>query len=238
MPNARRRRWFARHAAPLLALALFVGAPVAAEDRPTWRLDPTHSRVVFDVDHAGFSYSVGTLSAPTGTLRYDPAGWDGAEAVIELPLARLDFGDERWNRTMLGRRWFHAEAHPAITFRSTRVEPIDERHATVHGELTVRGVTAPVVLHVHRNGMRRHPLTLRRTVGFSATAELDRNAFGLDGSPNLIGQTVRVRIEVEAVRTRRDAASAADGEPPADAERNADAPTEPTENDDADPQHD
>jgi polyisoprenoid-binding protein YceI len=136
---------------------------------------------------------------------------------------RLDFGDADWNRTMLGRRWFRAEDFPTITFRSTRVEPIDERHARVHGELTVRGATAPVVLDVHRNGLRRHPLTLRRTVGFSATAELDRRAFGLDGSPTLIGSTVRVRIEVEAVRTR-----------PAP----ADAPTEPPENDDADPQHD
>jgi polyisoprenoid-binding protein YceI len=213
MPSLARHRWIARFAAPWLAMGLVANVGAEAASPPEWRLDPTHSRVVFDVDHAGFSYSLGTLSAPTGRLRYDPARWDGAEAVIELPLVRLDFGDDDWNRTMLGRRWFDAEAHPTITFRSTRVEPIDERHARVHGELTVRGVTAPVVLDVHRNGLRRHPLTLRRTVGFSATAELDRRVFGLDDSPSMIGTTVRVRIEVEAMRTRK-------------------------ENDDADPQHD
>lgn len=223
MTTPSRPRWIPRFAAPLLALALSGVAGAKAVEVPEWRLDPTHSRVVFDVDHAGFSYSLGTLSNPTGRLRYDPERWDGAEAEIELALERLDFGDADWNRTMLGRRWFDAEAHPTITFRSTRVEAIDEANARVHGELTVRGVSAPVVLDVRRNGVRRHPLTLRRTVGFSATAELDRNAFGLDGSPNLIGQTVRVRIEVEAVRARRDGAA---------------APTAPTENDDADPQHD
>lgn len=221
-PLARHRR-IARFAAPLLTLALFAPSAGAAASDPEWRLDPTHSRVVFDVDHAGFSYSLATLSAPTGRLRYDPEGWDGAEATIEMAVDRLDFGDADWNRTMLGRRWFRAEDFPTITFRSTRVEAIDERHARVHGELTVRGATAPVVLDVHRNGLRRHPLTLRRTVGFSATTELDRRAFGLDGSPNLIGSTVRVRIEVEAVRTRPS---------------NAEAPTESQENDDADPQHD
>ena len=221
-PLARQRR-IARFAAPLLALALFSPSAGAAASPPEWRLDPTHSRVVFDVDHAGFSYRLATLSAPTGRLRYDAEGWDGAEATIELAVDRLDFGDADWNRTMLGRRWFRAEDFPTITFRSTRVEAIDERHARVHGELTVRGATAPVVLDVHRNGLRRHPLTLRRTVGFSATTELDRRAFGLDGSPNLIGSTVRVRIEVEAVRTRPS---------------NAEAPTESQENDDADPQHD
>lgn len=222
MPALARRRWIARFAA--LALALGVSAMTrAAASVPEWRLDPTHSRVVFDVDHAGFSYSLATLSAPTGRLRYDPEGWDGAEATIELAVDRLDFGDADWNRTMLGRRWFRAEDFPTIRFRSTRVEAIDARHARVHGELTVRATTAPVVLDVHRNGLRRHPLTLRRTVGFSATAELDRRAFGLDGSPTLIGSTVRVRIEVEAVRTRRST---------------AEAPTESQENDDADPQHD
>lgn len=221
-PLARHRR-ITRFAAPLLALALSAQAAGAAASVPEWRLDPTHSRVVFDVDHAGFSYSLATLSAPTGRLRYDPEGWDGAEATIELAVERLDFGDADWNRTMLGRRWFRAEDFPTISFRSTRVEPIDERHARVHGELTVRDTTAPVVLDVHRNGLRRHPLTLRRTVGFSATAELDRRAFGLDGSPNLIGSTVRVRIEVEAVRTRHSP---------------TEAPNESMENDDADPQHD
>lgn len=214
---------FIRIAAPALALALWASPIAASAATPEWRLDSTHSRVVFDVDHAGFSYSLATLSAPTGRLRYDPEGWDGAEADITLAVDRLDFGDDDWNRTMLGRRWFRAEDFPTITFRSTRIEPIDERHARVHGELTVRGTTAPVVLDVHRNGLRRHPLTLRRTVGFSASTELDRHAFGLDGSPTLIGSTVRVRIEVEAVRTRRS---------------DADAPTESKENADADPQHD
>ena len=223
MPTPAQRHWIARFAAPLLALSAFAGPMLGADAMPEWRLDPTHSRVVFDVDHAGFSYSLATLSAPTGRLRYDPDGWDGAEAEITLSLARLDFGDDDWNRAMLGRRWFRAEDFPTMRFRSTRVEPIDERHARVHGELTVRDTTAPVVLDVHRNGLRRHPLTLRRTVGFSATTELDRRAFGLDGSPNLIGATVRVRIEVEAVRTRQS---------------DADAPTESKENTDADPQHD
>lgn len=197
-----------------LALALLLGAGAAqADTAPAWRIDPTHSRVVFDVDHAGFSRSLAVLSAPTGELRYDPDTWEGAAVEVALPLARLDFGDEDWNRTMRGPRWFRAEAHPMITFRSVRVEAIDAGQARVHGELTVRGVTAPVVLEVTRNGVKRHPLTLRRTAGFSATAELDRRAFGLDASPNLIGHAVRVRIEVEAIRTR-------------------------TEKDDADPQHD
>jgi polyisoprenoid-binding protein YceI len=215
--------WTAGSAALLLAFALVAPPAAQAGDGPAWRIDPTHSRVVFDVDHAGFSYSLGTLSNPTGTLRFDPDGWDGAEVQVELPVARLDFGDADWNRAMLGPRWFDADAHPTITFRSTRVEPIDAANARVHGELTVRGVSAPVVLDVRRNGVRRHPLTLRRTAGFSATTELDRRTFGLDDSPSMIGTAVRVRIELEAKRSGRSS---------------AESPSDTPENDDADPQHD
>ena len=213
MPPSRHRCRPLHPSAWLLAAVLAAALPAQAREAPTWHLDPTHSRVVFDVEHAGFSHSLGVLSKPEGRLRFDPEGWDGAEVEVAMALANLDFGDADWNRTMRGRRWFDAKAHPEIRFRSTRVEAIDAQRAIVHGELTVRGTTAPIALDVRRNAVKRHPLTLRRTAGFSATAELDRRAFGLDGSPNLIGSTVRVRIEVEAVRTRR-------------------------ENDDATPQHD
>lgn len=204
MPPTDRPCRIDRRAALLLGIVLSAALPAEAREPPAWRIDPTHSRVVFDVEHAGFSYTLGVLSGPTGRLRYDPKTWDGAGVEARLPLSRLDFGNERWNRTMLGRRWFDAGSHPEIVFRSTRVEPIDATHAKLHGELTVRGTTAPVVLDLRRNAVQRHPLTLRRTAGFSATAELDRRAFGLDASPDLIGSAVRVRIEVEAIRTRQE----------------------------------
>ncbi len=211
------------------ALALLAAPLLAARPLPEWRLDPVHSRVLFEVEHAGFSQALATLSAPEGRLRYAPGRWEDAEVDVRLPLSRLDFGDAGWNEAMLGRRWFDAGRHPEIHFRSTRVEPIDAEHARVHGELSVRGRTAPVVLEVRQNAVKRNPLTLRRTAGFSATAELDRRAFGLDAAPGLVGHAVRVRIEVEALRTR---GSASPGE--ADAPSETEAPA--TEPDDADPQ--
>lgn len=210
-----------------LGLALLAAPLLAARPLPEWRLDPVHSRVLFEVEHAGFSQALATLSAPEGRLRYAPGRWEDAEVEVRLPLSRLDFGDNDWNEAMLGRRWFDAGRHPEILFRSTRVEPIDDERARVHGELTVRGRSAPVVLEVRRNAVKRNPLTLRRTAGFSATTELDRRDFGLDAASGLVGHAVRVRIEVEALRTRGSTSS-----------NKADPPTEDptTEPDDADPQ--
>ncbi len=230
---------FARRPA-LAALLLVCGIAMSAQPVQAalaeWRIDPTHSRVIFNVNHAGFSYSLGVLSGPEGQIRFDPDGWDGAEVDVSLPMARLDFGDERWNRTMAGRRWFDVSNHPQARFRSTRIEPIDNDNARLHGELTVAGQTTAVVLELRRNAVKRHPLTLRRTAGFSATATLDRRDVGLDSSPRLIGNAVRVRIEVEATRQGRVRDDAAD---PVDTEDEAPstAPIDP-ETDDADPQHD
>ena len=202
--------------AGLLAIAAAHGARADVEE---WRLDPTHSRVVFDVEHAGFSYSMATLSKPAGRLMFDPGSWEGASIDAEIPMATLDFGDEEWNGTMAGRSWFDVERFPTARFVSTLIEPVDEDEARVHGTLTVRDVSAPVTLELRVNAVRRNPLTLRRTAGFSATATLDRRDFGMDRSANLIGQTVRVRLEIEAVRGRsRDGASV--DEAPATGENN------------------
>lgn len=231
MPNVER---FARRPA-LAALLLVCGTAMSAlpvqAALAEWRIDPTHSRVIFDVDHAGFSYSLGVLSGPEGQIRFDPDSWDGAEVDVSLPIDRLDFGDEDWNRSMAGRRWFNVEKHPRAHFRSTKVEGIDADHARVEGELTVAGQTAAVVLELRRNAVKRHPLTLRRTAGFSATAILDRRDFGLDAARNMIGNAVRVRIEVEARREGR-------VRDEADGLTDTPTPDSKPETDDADPQYD
>ena len=199
----------ARTPARLLPLALCLGAalacaPAAADD---WTLDPAHTRVLFRIDHAGFSRALGTLSGAEGRLRFDPDDWSGAQLEVEVPLARLDLGDADWNRRVLGRAFLDAGRHPVARFRSLRVEATGEGRARVTGELSLRGVTRELVLEVTLNAIARHPLTFRRTAGFSATARLDRRDFGMDAWPNVVGQQVELWIEAEATRARGDAAT-------------------------------
>src|SRR5690606_7749405 len=158
-----------------------------------------------------------------------PGDWTGAEVEVEIPLQRLDFGDAAWNRATLGRGLLDASTYPVARFRSTRVEPIDERHARVAGVLNLRGIEREVVLEVRMNAARRHPLPpFRRTVGFSAATVLSRRAFGVDAWPWRIGDRVERRIEAEAPRSRGGRDDAPDAPGPAQA---ADA----TSSDDASP---
>lgn len=187
---------------PVLA-CLLVAAAADARPPETWAIDPVHTRVQFAVDHAGFSKAIGTVSGSTGTLRFSPVGWDGAQVDVEVPIARLDLGDARWNEATLAPRLLDAQRHPTARFVSTHVEPIDEARARVCGELTLRGTTSPLCLDVVRNAVKRHPMPpFRRTAGFSATGTLSRGTFGIDAWPSMIGGDVELRIELEATRTR------------------------------------
>ncbi|PPU36347.1 YceI family protein [Xanthomonas sp. CFBP 7912] len=186
----------------LPALALTSLAATAAPVR--YALDPVHTRVLFAVEHAGFSKALGTVSGSSGTLVFDPEDWASARLDVTVPLQRADLGDAKWNQATLARNLLDAERFPDAHFVSTHVETSGENRARVTGNLTLRGVTRPVTLDVTLNALKRHPLPpFRRTAGFSATATLSRAAFGVDAWKSMIGDTVELRIEAEAVREGR-----------------------------------
>lgn len=170
-----------------------------------YELDPVHTRVMFAIEHAGFSKAIGTVSGSSGHLQFDPEDWTTAKLEVSVPLQRLDLGDEKWNQAVLARNLLDAEKFPTATFVSTRIEPIGPRHASVYGTLTLHGVSKEVKLEVTLNALKRHPLPpFRRTVGFSATATLSRAEFGIDAWKSVIGDSVEMRLEVEATRTRKE----------------------------------
>jgi len=217
-------------AVALFAL-LFAACPAQAQSRQ-YELDPVHTRVLFAVGHAGFSQALGTISGSTGTLAFDPADWRSARVEVEVLLANLDLGDPDWNAAVLGRRLLRAETYPTARFVSASVTPIDATHARICGDLSLHGATAPLCLEVTLNALERHPMPpFRHTVGFSATGTLDRKAFGIDAWEGVIGDTVELRIEAEAVRNRDDAPASNAAEtsvaepPPSESESESDQPT-------------
>lgn len=201
LPIARRIPPPAPWLASLLLAALLVPRPASAQ-AARYALDPVHTRVVFELSHAGYSQAIGTVSGSTGTLVFDPEDWRSAQVSVSVPVAKLDLGDPGWGRAALGRGLLDGGHHPVATFVSTRVEPVDATHARVFGMLTLRGVSREIMLDVKFNQLKRYPLPpFRRTAGFSATATLSRAAFGADAWSSLIGDTVALRIEAEARRT-------------------------------------
>lgn len=196
----------------LLTCGLLSFAATAANER--YRLDPVHTRVLFSIEHAGFSHALGTVSGSEGVLDFDPQDWANARLDVAVPITRLDLGDDKWNQATLARNLLDGERFPQARFVSSRVEPIDANHARVFGQLTLRGVSREVALEVTLNALKRHPLPpFRRTAGFSATTTLSRADFGISAWPSVIGDKVELRIEAEAVRDAGAEAPPATSEP-------------------------
>ena len=182
----------------MAVLALLL-SPTAMAQVQGYRLDPVHTRVAFAIDHAGFSSALGTVSGSTGAIAFDPEDWRNARVDIEVPLQRLELGDDDWNRA--ARRILDAEHHPVAHFVSDSVEPIDTTHAAVCGTLSLHGMSRPLCLQVTFNQLKRESLPpFRRTAGFSATGLLFRSDYGIDDWRSLVGDVVELRIEVEARR--------------------------------------
>jgi len=181
---------------------LLVSAPVVAAPA-VYTLDPTHTRIAFAVDHDGYSKVIGTFARSTGTLWFDPQDWRRARVEVQIDLATLDLGDADFNARILQRDYLDGRRHPQARFVSNAVEPLSATTARVHGTLSLRGLELPVTLEVTLNRLARSGWSLRRTVGFSATATLYRSAFGMTAHRNAVGNEVLLRIEVEAVRTRQ-----------------------------------
>lgn len=180
------------------ALALPAAEPAAAQVRG-YRLDPVHTRVVFALDHAGFSRALGTVSGSTGALAFDPGDWRSARVRVDLPLQRIDLGEDAWNRA--ARQMLDVERFPHARFVSATVEPVDANHAAICGTLSLHGVERPLCMQATFNRLERAPMPpFRYTAGFSATASLRRSDFGIDDWKDMVGDEVELRIEVEATR--------------------------------------
>jgi polyisoprenoid-binding protein YceI len=183
-----------------LALALSLTAGPARAER--FAIDPVHTRIAFQVSHAGFSWPVGSFSGASGVLDFDRADWPHAHVEVSFPVSSLNLGDANWQGKILDPTFFDAKQYPQARFVSTKVEPTGTDTADVSGELSLHGVTRPVLLHVKLNALARHPMTFRRTAGFSATGTLSRKDFGMDHWANVVGDEVRLILEVEATRDR------------------------------------
>lgn len=188
----------------LAALAtglLLLAACAAASAAPArWRLDPVHCQVLFFADHLGFSRQMGRFTGVSGHLELDPDDWTTGRVEAEIAIDSLWLGDAGWEKKMRSDDFFDAGRFPTARFASERIEPTGEATARLHGTLTLRGVSVPVVLDLRRNRIGRNTFNLKQTAGFSARTTLSRKAFGISRLPAAIADEVEVVLEIEAIK--------------------------------------
>lgn len=169
-----------------------------------YELDLSHSSVNLTVRHLMVSKTKGRFADFSGTVTIgdDPLQ---SSVEVEIQAASIDTRDEKRDGHLRSGDFFDVESHPLITYRSTKVTRASKGTWQVEGELTIKDVTRSVPLTVSFEGGITDPWGSAR-IGFEAHTELDREDFGLtwnqalEGGGVLVGKTVKIDIEAEAVR--------------------------------------
>lgn len=159
----------------------------------TYKIDSAHTQVLWQLNHMGFSLFDGAFADPTGTLVFDPKKPASAVLDVEIPIARVTTTNAKLNEHLLGADFFDATKFPTATFKSTRVV-ISGQTAKITGNLTLKGVTKPVVLDTKFIGAGTHPMTKSAAIGFRATTTIKRSDFSLGYAVPVVGDTVTLTI--------------------------------------------
>jgi polyisoprenoid-binding protein YceI len=180
-------------AAPASLLAQKPGAAdVSRVQAGTYKADPNHTQVFFSVDHFGVSILEGGFGSPTGTLTLDPKNPAAAKVSLTFPMSAITTTSAMFKEHLSSPNWFDAAKYPEATFVSTAVAASGTT-ARITGNLTIKGVTKPIVLEARFHGAGVNPMSKALNIGFSATGTLKRSDFGLGNVP-IVDDQVKLRI--------------------------------------------
>lgn len=190
------------HAVAVLAL-LALPALAAAE---TWSIDADHSSVGFTVRHMMVSNVKGSFGTFSGTVEVDEKDSAGSKVSVTIDAASINTGVAKRDEHLRSADFFDTARYPTVTYVSKKVEKSGKDRLKVYGNLTLRGVTRPVVLDVEGpTAAYRDPWGKTRR-GASATATINRRDFGLtwnkviEAGGVLVGDEVKIILEMEFIR--------------------------------------
>jgi polyisoprenoid-binding protein YceI len=184
---------------PLCAALLWM--PLAARAASArYHYDPVHSQVLFSIDHDGFSRPFGRLHIAKGWLQFDPKDFSTAATELDIDLAGVDMGDADWNEAVCKPALLDCAKYRYAHFVSTGVERKDDEHGVLHGQLTMRGMTQPMDIAFTFNRLATTIYGMHTVAGFSATASLQRESFGITAFDHSIGHDVAIWMALEAIR--------------------------------------
>jgi polyisoprenoid-binding protein YceI len=169
-----------------------------------WNIDVVHSTVGFTVRHLMVSKVHGLFTKWKGTFAFDEQNHAASHVEVEIDVASVDTREPQRDGHLRTGDFFDVEKFPLMTFKSTAVAGSGSQFK-VTGDLTLRGVTKPVVLDVEYGGRSKHPQMGERA-GFSAHTSINRKDFGvsfnqvLDNGGLALSEMVDINIEVEATK--------------------------------------
>ncbi len=197
----------------LILIATALAAPLIAQSAPeapgaldpsrvaagTYQTDPAHTLIGYEVSHFGFNDYFGIFGDATGTLVIDPARLQDAKVDITIPLATgITNASAKLTEHLKTADFFDVAKFPTARFVSTSVtiDPKDPTKANIAGNLTIKGITKPIVLEAEFTGAGANPMNKRQTIGFEAETEIKRSDFGVNYGIPMVSDEVELEISV------------------------------------------
>lgn len=180
----------------ILALAV----PLATAQTSIWKIDPNHSEIDFTVRHMSVSNVHGRIGIKEGQINFNDTDATKSTVTVTIDAASVDTGVSGRDNDLKSDHFFDVANYPTATFVSTNVSK-SGNNLSVIGNLTLHGVTKPVVLTVEGPSAPTPGMDKKPHSGYTATATIKRTDFGVGNAPAaMIGDEIKLEIDLEVVK--------------------------------------
>jgi polyisoprenoid-binding protein YceI len=166
----------------------------------TWQLDPYHTQVEFTAKHLGMMTVRGYFDEVSTSATIDPDHPEDASVEATISTASIRTNNAVRDNDIRSSNFLEVDKFPVITFKSTGVEAAGPDQYELTGDLTIKGSTRPVALHVTKYGEFNDPGMMGHRIGYGAKTQINRKDFGLSFNMMLDGRFVisdEIQITIE-----------------------------------------
>jgi polyisoprenoid-binding protein YceI len=180
------------------ALAFLLAAPAFAAPE-VFVIDNTHTYPRFSYNHMGFSTQLSRFNKTSGKVVFDREAKTGSVDIV-IDMKSVDTGFDTFDEHIQAADYLDTARYPTATFKSTRVNFNGEKPSTIEGNLTMKGISKPVVLTVTSFQAIPHPMLKKDAIGANAYTIVKRSDFNAGKNVPAVGDEVRIDIALEAVK--------------------------------------
>lgn len=186
----------------LFSSALIISSIASAVLPTNWQLDNSHTRVGFSVEHLGFSTTMGHFDKVDGALTYNIKAPNKTQMNFVIDTNSINTAWAARDEHLRKDEFFNVAKYPTMTFKSTKVNFYNPQQAKVTGDFTLLGKTMPLTLNVTLKKIGKSPMTKEPVIGFRATGNIDRAAYGMTAFSQGISTNVPIQIDGELVEKK------------------------------------
>jgi len=170
-----------------------------------WKLDPTHSELGFKIKHLMITNVKGSFKDFQAEVQTKGEDFSTAQINVAAEMSSITTNNEQRDAHLLTSDFFEVDKHPQLIFKSIRIDKIDDDTFTLHGELTLKGITKAVKLDVEINGVTKDPWGGERA-GFVVSGKIKRSEWGvtfnspLETGGVMLGEDVTITGEIQLIK--------------------------------------